>query len=488
MCGVVGGIFYKNISDKIIEEMADSIRHRGLDAKGILRFENNCGFLGHHRLSVIDLDKRANQPMSLRRKDGSKIFISFNGEIYNYKEIKKELEKLGYSFNTCSDTEVVLVSFIEWGEKMLEKFKGMFAFALWDEKEEKMYLVRDRFGVKPLYYFSNSFGLFFGSELKALYKAPEFKKNINKKVLAYYLRFGFIPEPFTIFEDVKKVAAGEIIVVSKNKNVEKKKYWLAEKSFLKITKISFEEAEKETLRLLKESFLYRMVADVEVGLFLSGGTDSSLVAALLQEEMDKPLKTFTIGFKGAEESEEKHAERVAKKLGTDHRTFYTDSASMSSLLFKMAKIFDEPFGDSSAFPLYFLSEEARKEVKVVLSGDGGDEIFFGYSKYLAVQKLFFMNFLAKGFLKAGSGMLNNQTVSKVFKSFFGKKFSNIDAKTRKLEKLLKAGKGLNEMFSASSSYLTRKEVKDLIGKEDIDVFSLSKECLSVEQQMRLWDI
>jgi asparagine synthase (glutamine-hydrolysing) len=488
MCGIVGGIFYKNISNETIEKMVCSIVHRGPDAKGILYLKDNIGFLGHRRLSIIDLSEAANQPMSVKRKDGSKISISYNGEIYNYKEIKKDLESLGYFFNTSSDTEVILHSFVEWGEGMLKRFKGMFSFALWDEREEKAYLVRDRFGVKPLYYFSSSFGCFFGSELKALYKAPGFEKDINKKVFAYYLKFGFIPEPFTIFKNIEKVAAGEIVIISKNKKIEKKNYWEAKKSFLPTKKISVNQAEKELFCLLKESFSYRMISDVEVGLFLSGGTDSSLIAALLQRETSKPLKTFTAGFEGAGESEDKYAQQVAKILRTEHKTFQFNSHDMARLLPVMADIFDEPFGDSSAFPLYLLAKEARKDVKVVLSGDGGDELFYGYNKYLAVQRLFSSNFLTRKLLKTSSGAINNQTASNLLKSFFGKRFSNIDAKIKKLEKLLKTNGGLVDMFSATSSYLTNEEIFKLIGEKEISVFTLSEKNLSIENQMRLWDI
>ena len=488
MCGIIGGVSCRNISEETIQKMLESLSHRGPDAKGIIHISNTGTFLGHHRLSVIDLSSRANQPMTIVADGGAKISISYNGEIYNYKEIRKELENIGHTFNTSSDTEVVLRSFVQWGKRMTERFRGMFSFALWDGRQNKMYLVRDRFGVKPLYYFKDSSGYFFASEMKALYKVPNLKKDINKKVLAFYLRFGFVPEPFSIIKGVEKVKPGEIITISENGNLEKERYWNPRDLFTGSKEISDDKAEEDVLKLLKESFSYRMIADVEVGIFLSGGIDSSLVTALLQEEFSRPLKTFTIGFRETRETEEKYAEQVAKILGTKHHTIYANPSSIVSLLPEIGRVFDEPFGDSSSLPFYLLSKQVSKEVKVVLSGDGGDELFYGYNKYLAIQKISSFSSLVRKVSGKGLSILGKKRVAFLYKKLSSKGISNIHTKIEKAEKLLKADGDLREMFSAAGSYLERADVIDLTGEEDISVLSPRDSALSPEEQMRLWDI
>ena len=387
MCGIVGSISSKNISEEHIRNSLSSINHRGPDSNGFKKFNNTkLGhvFLGHTRLSIIDLSKNGSQPMN---DSDSKISITYNGEIYNFDEIKKELYNKGYSFNSNTDTEVIIYAYKEWGIKCVDKFIGMFAFAIYDELKEKLFIVRDRLGIKPLYYFSNNNEFAFASELKALTELPNFEKNISIKGLSLFTQYQYIPAPFSIYDHTFKLRPGHYIEVSK-KGIIDKKYWDAKNYFNDILDFqSEEEILNELEQLIVSSVKYRMVSDVPIGSFLSGGIDSSLVSAIMQKLSSKPIETFSLGFNVRGYNEAKFAKKIANHLGTSHNELYVNPSQALDIIPNLSKFYDEPFADSSAIPTMIVSSLARKKVTVVLSGDGGDELFGGYLRYKFLSKL-----------------------------------------------------------------------------------------------------
>ncbi len=386
MCGITGFIdFNKSSSEEILKQMVKVIDHRGPDDSGaelIVTREANLGF-GQSRLSIIDLSEAGHQPMHFED-----LTIVFNGEIYNYKEIKEELITLGHIFISNSDTEVILHAMKEWGDKAVNKFIGMFSFVLFSHLENTVKIFRDRPGVKPLYY-SYKNGIFlFGSELKSLMAHPSFDKTINKSVLPQYLNLEYISAPDSIFLECKKVMPGHCVILDlSNKEIKTIKYWDVS-DYYKESKldISYEEAKSELHNLLISSFQYRMVADVPVGVFLSGGYDSTAVAAILQANSSQKLRTFTIGFEEGN-NEAPFASQTAQALGTDHTEYICTSKEAQSIVLDLPFFFDEPFGDSSAIPTTLVSQVAVKEVTVALSADGGDEIFAGYGSYFSAMQL-----------------------------------------------------------------------------------------------------
>ncbi len=381
MCGISGFFDFKlQSSPEILESMNNSLIHRGPDASGKKFFaENNCQVgLGHRRLSIIDLQETGNQPMQC-----NDIWITFNGEIYNYKEIKSELIQLNHKFVSTSDTEVILHAYAQWGIACLQKFTGMFAFALYDKNKEQAYIVRDRAGVKPLFYYWHN-GLFlFASELKAFHKHPDFKKEINKQAVAAFLQYGNVPNPYCIFEHCTKLNPGHYLqfnLQSSTFNIQT--YWNVYEAYNKPKlNISFEEAKRETEKVLQKAFQYRMVSDVPVGVFLSGGYDSACVASILQKNNTEKIKTFTIEVPHIGLNEAPFAKTVAKHLGTDHHEFCCTSKDALDLITDLPYYYDEPFADSSALPTSLVCKMAKQQVSVALSADGGDEVFAGYNRY-----------------------------------------------------------------------------------------------------------
>jgi asparagine synthase (glutamine-hydrolysing) len=385
MCGIVGFYdFNKRTDGEVLTCMRDVLTHRGPDDSGIYIDEYNHVGLGHRRLSILDLSSLGHQPMSNENKS---IWITYNGEVYNYKEIRKELIEKGYNFKSNTDTEVLIKAYEEWGMECVHKFIGMFAIAIWDRKQQKLYLLRDRVGVKPLYYFYKD-GLFlFGSELKALMRHPQFDKNIDFSALHLYLRYGYIPAPFTIFKSTYKVKPGHYLSVSDN-IVRESKYWdIVDFYTQEPINESEDEIADELEKLFIDSFKYRLVSDVPVGVFLSGGIDSSAVATLLQKVISNKLKTFTIGFNEDGFNEAKWAKKIANYLGTDHTEYYLSVKEAFSVVEKLPEIYDEPFGDNSGIPTYLVSRLARQSVTVALSADGADELFCGYNRYRSIIHL-----------------------------------------------------------------------------------------------------
>ncbi|KAF0191344.1 MAG: asparagine synthase (glutamine-hydrolysing) [Gammaproteobacteria bacterium] len=359
--------------------MTDVLWHRGPDGSGYEFYpvDNAHIGLGHRRLSIIDLSAGAAQP--LKDESGDHV-IAFNGEIYNYVEIREELKKEGFTFFTSSDTEVLLKAYIRWGVDAVHKLIGMFAFIIYDKKKEKLYLFRDRAGVKPLYY-SYKDGLFlFASELKAFHQTAAFKKEIDADALPLFFRFGYVPAPYTIFKNTYKLKPGHYLTIDLNsRDLKEEKYWdVIDYYNMPLLDISEPDAVDEMEKLLVSAFRYRMVADVPVGVFLSGGYDSTAVTALLQTDMTDRLKTFTIGFDDKRHNEANEAKAIAAYLGTDHTEYYCSEADAKEIVSTLPYYYDEPFIDTSAIPTMLVSRMARENVTVALSADGGDETFVGY--------------------------------------------------------------------------------------------------------------
>lgn len=382
MCGICGSITTNRIPEQSLETMIAAISHRGPDDQGIyidtLINGTSVGF-AQCRLSIMDLSAAGHQPMV--SNDGS-VVVSYNGEIYNFKEIRDDLKRKGYPFTSDCDTEVILYGYQEYGIDIVEKFNGMFAFALLDKRQETVYLVRDRMGVKPLYYYYDGFNLTFASELKAIMKYPEFKKEIDFGALAKYFACQYIPAPQTIFKNTYKLEPGSVLTYH-NGSVEKSQYWNLASKFKKRQLTDFGQLYYQDLieALLDDSIKRRLIADVPVGTFLSGGIDSSLITALAQKNSDKPINTFTIGFEEERYNEAEYAKAIAKHLGTNHYEEYCSINDAKKLLYEIPKVYDEPFADNSQLPTMLVSKLAKKHVTVALSGDAGDELFCGYKNY-----------------------------------------------------------------------------------------------------------
>ncbi|MDF0718783.1 asparagine synthase (glutamine-hydrolyzing) [Kaistella sp. PBT33-4] len=387
MCGFAGFIDYsKTSSRETLVKMCDVIAHRGPDS-GSYFFQEEEGFtlgLGHRRLSIIDLHATANQPMFY--KDW---VIVFNGEIYNYQEIKDDLINLGHHFDTQSDTEVILHSFEQWGTEAVNRFIGMFAYLIYDRQKKEIITVRDRPGVKPLHVYQNEQILMWASEIKSFHQHPLFKKELNPDAVKRFLQYGYIPTPNSIFLKVRKQLPGSIETFELAKRTTSTvKYWDVADAYRKpVLDIDYATAKIKTSEILKTACDYRMVADVPVGVFLSGGYDSTLVTALLQQDRADKIKTFTIGVDDRRLNEAKFAKEIASRLGTEHTEYYITEKEMFNLIDDLPFHFDEPFGDSSAVPTMLVSQVAREKVTVALSADGGDEVFGGYNRYDRLKQL-----------------------------------------------------------------------------------------------------
>src|SRR5438067_10158186 len=385
MCGIAGFVTpdeHRDARDArdVLERMCRVIVHRGPDDQGLM-IEASAA-IGMRRLSIIDLPG-GHQPMSGCDRA---ITIVFNGEIYNYRDLQRELETRGHRFKTNSDTETIVHAYEEYGKRCVDHLRGMFAFAVWNANNRELFIARDRAGEKPLYYTTTRKGTFiFGSELKSLREHPEFLAQINFEALDAYLTFGYVPAPLTIFRDVHKLPPGHTLTLKKG-GVHIDQYWDFPYKQPQGNPFTDEEECVEQLRvLLDESVRMRMVADVPLGAFLSGGIDSSTVVGLMARHSHRPVKTFSIGFHEDSYNELKYARIVAKKFATQHHEFIV-TPNICEVVDELVWHFDEPFADSSAIPTYMVSKLARDYVKVVLSGDGGDELFAGYTRYALDRK------------------------------------------------------------------------------------------------------
>jgi len=380
MCGIAGFIAQDNFPDEqdsllVLDRMCRRIAHRGPDDQGMI--VSGGVALGMRRLSIIDL-AGGHQPMS---GCGGAVTIVFNGEIYNYRDLQRDLETRGHQFKTHSDTETILHAYEEYGAACVERFRGMFAFAVWDARRRELFIARDRAGKKPLYYtITPRNTLLFGSELKSLREHPEFHAETSLEALDAYLTFGYVPDPLTIFRDVHKLPPGHHLTFNAGR-ARVEQYWDFPYNETQAEPARSEEDCLEELReLLDEAVRVRLVSDVPLGAFLSGGVDSSTVVGLMARHMDQPVKTFSIGFHEDSYNELKYARVAAKHFGTDHHEFVV-TPDVCNIVDELVWHFDEPFADSSAIPTYMVSKLAREHVKVVLSGDGGDEVFGGYTRY-----------------------------------------------------------------------------------------------------------
>lgn len=381
MCGIYGYVSSRGgIQPEILRRMGDTLRHRGPDDEGewIRHSEELAVALGHKRLSIIDLTSAAKQPIS--DEDG-KIWLTYNGEIYNFRELRSELAAKGHTFKSTSDGEIIVHLYEEMGAACLERLKGMFAFALWDETQQSLFLARDRIGKKPLHYAIYDGGIAFASEIKALLKHPQVVKEIDLSALNKYLTFEYVPAPATIFKSIKKLEPGHYLSYQNGKS-EIKKYWDIPLADYPIGFKTEDEYAEELRDILERAVRSRLVADVPVGVFLSGGIDSGVIAALAAKA-DRKIECFSIGFDEPSFDESSHAKSIAKALGLNHRLKIFNTREMLDNLDELPNFLDEPLADASILPFYLLSKVASERLKVALSGDGGDELFAGYPTYQA---------------------------------------------------------------------------------------------------------
>ena len=395
MCGIAGMVDWQAATPadtlrSIGEAMIETVRHRGPDAGDVWVEPEGGVALGQRRLAIIDLSPGGAQPMHSADR---RYVITFNGEIYNYRDIRRELRAAGRSMRSDSDTEVLLEACALWGvEAAIERTIGMFAFALWDRKTRSLVLARDRLGIKPLYYATSPARVLFASQLKAFRASPGWKPTIDQDAVVGYLRHAYIAQPRTIYRQAEKLAPGHIVTLRGGATSKPKCFWdlrsiAAAGQRRNDPAPDANEAVERLDSLLRDSVSLRMIADVPLGAFLSGGIDSSTVVALMQAQSARPVKTFSIGFHESGYDEAQCAKRVAAHLGTDHTEFYVEPRHALDVIPKLPDWFDEPFADSSQIPTYLVSELTRKHVTVALSGDGGDELFAGYNRYVWAERL-----------------------------------------------------------------------------------------------------
>jgi asparagine synthase (glutamine-hydrolysing) len=477
MCGIVG--FNAKESDTL-NSMLNSIAHRGPDDSGV--FENDFISLGHVRLSILDLSTHGHQPMIYEN-----LVMVYNGEVYNFKDIRDELKAFGYDFFSDTDSEVILKAYHKWGIKAVDKFIGMFAIAFYDRELHTLTLIRDRVGVKPLYYYFDGEDFIFASELKPI---MEYKKDlsINQDALYEFFQFGYISSNLSIFNNCHKLQAGHYLTCNlKSLHVSIKEYYSI-LPFFKLPKFqkSEEELVDELEKLLIDAFTLTMVSDVPVGVFLSGGIDSSVVAAILQKHHGN-IHTFTIGFNEARYNEATYAKEVAKYIGTTHTEKFLDADEARTILEKFVDIYDEPFGDSSGIPTALVSQVAKDAgVKVVLSADGGDEIFCGYERYWYTyaigKKIFLLPKFARKILSKMMDFIGVENASKLFK------VRNFAHKYNQFSQMLKA-ENWQEMYEYLIHNSKNSEIDKLIShlkKVDEKSFKVG-ERENPMQGMMLWD-
>jgi asparagine synthase (glutamine-hydrolysing) len=404
MCGIAGlwdGVGGITVDQRMqaIRRMTRALAHRGPDDEGYVDEVDSGLSLGHRRLSIVDLSPLGHQPMV---SGSGRYVIAFNGEVFNHRSLRSELEPAGYRFKGTSDTEVMLAAIEQWGlASAISRFIGMFAFALWDRRRHVLTIARDRLGIKPLYYGWIGRRFAFASELKALRIAPGFDSGINRSALALQLKYGYIPAPYSIYENLHKLSPGTLLSI----DLEAAKtpleqsaltrravtYWsardVAERGAAERLQISAAEAGEQLEDLLQNAIALRMEADVPLGAFLSGGVDSSTVVALMQKQSSRPVKTFSIGFPDFGFDEAPHASAVAQHLGTEHSELYVSAAEALQVVPRLPQLYDEPFSDASQIPTFLVSKLARQHVTVCLSGDGGDELFAGYDRYFWALRL-----------------------------------------------------------------------------------------------------
>ncbi len=397
MCGIVGFLCSTpETADeelrRLVSAMAATLRHRGPDGRGVWTDARAGVALGHTRLAILDLSPAGNQPM---QSSCGRYVLVYNGEVYNHRELRKELEGRGRRFRGRSDTETLLEAIAEWGlEPTLRRCVGMFAFALWDRHRQELTLVRDRLGIKPLYYGWCGGTFFFASELKALRVHPDFTAELDREAVSLLLRHNYVPAPWSIYRGIAKLRPGTVVTVRPDRRgvlPQPQAYWSLEEVARAGREQPFRGSEEEAVErleeLLGEAVRARLISDVPLGAFLSGGIDSSAVVALMQKASDRPVRTFSIGFHEKRYNEAPFAKSVARHLGTDHVEYYVTPREALDVIPRLPTLYDEPFADSSQVPTFLVSQVARQSVTVCLSGDGGDELFGGYTRYAAAARV-----------------------------------------------------------------------------------------------------
>lgn len=384
MCGICGYLTKREYNEQMLKDMNDTMRHRGPDDSGIYQSQLQTGYylgFAHRRLSILDLSVLGHQPMFNEDKS---VCIVYNGEVYNFQDLRETLMAKGYGFVSNCDTEVLLAAYDAYGISFLTRLNGMFAMAVYDSRKDTVILARDRIGKKPLYYYNDSYGnLIFASELKPILKHPDFHKEIRTDIISRYLCHKYINAPDTIFVNTHKVMPGGY-VIWQNGKLEKKLYWDIVEQYQAYSAKpinDYQEAKRQLSSLLQDSVQKRLIADVTTGTFLSGGIDSTLITALAQRAMRHPVRTFTIGFETKKENEAVYAREVAKYLGTNHTELYLTEKDLFEAIENLPHYYDEPFADSSQIPSMLVSKLAKQDATVILSGDGGDEFFCGYTMY-----------------------------------------------------------------------------------------------------------
>lgn len=456
MCGITGYIKKgEQLSASVIQEMTTIMHHRGPDSFGVELFlsqELQIAF-GHKRLSILDVSADGHQPMQFGEN-----WIVYNGEVYNFQQIKTELKELGHSFVSNSDTEVILHAFEQWGVKAVDKFIGMFAFAICQPSQQKVLLFRDRLGVKPLHYYYNGDDFIFGSELKSFHQHPNFKKEIDQSSLAQFFKYSYIQAPNSIFKNVKKLLPGHYLEFDLTTfSCQEIQYWNPIEFYEKPKlDISYKEAKEKLKTLLEDAFMLRMVSDVPVGVFLSGGYDSSTVAAVIQDKLDTKLKTFTIGFEEKRYDESPYAEQVANHIGTEHFAYLCTDKEAMDIIPQLPFYYDEPFGDYSAIPSIYLSRKTKEHVTVSLSADGGDEIFFGYNSHAKTHRYY------QRLKKLGIFSLGLNAFTKLFKTNEYKQ--NLYAQS------LYQGNVIEELFHLNS-YRYKNQFVQKLFRENVDFYT-----------------
>ncbi len=399
MCGLAGFLEFAparphDDSVRLVEQMTDRLTHRGPDDYGHWVNESGTVAMGHRRLSILDTSQHGHQPMT---SPCGRFVLAYNGEVYNHRALRGELKQSGATFRGQSDTETIVTAFSEWGiAGTIERCIGMFAMAVWDTREQSLTLIRDRLGIKPLYYGLSNGSFLFGSELKALQIHPAFEAELNRGAISRFLQHSYVPTPHTVYSSFRKLPAGSSLTISASKKLTTNSelppvgvWWdarsVAQQALANPVSDSRETMVERLDELLTEAVQHRMLSDVPLGAFLSGGIDSSLVCALMQKQSDRPVQTFTIGFEEAGYNEADHAKKIAEHLGTDHTEYYVTPNEARDVIPLLPQMYDEPFADSSQIPTFLVSQLARQHVTVALSGDGGDELFGGYNRYFHIR-------------------------------------------------------------------------------------------------------
>ncbi|MHB9128982.1 MAG: asparagine synthase (glutamine-hydrolyzing), partial [Candidatus Humimicrobiaceae bacterium] len=423
MCGIVGIVGCENkerINESLLVKMRDIMIHRGPDDFGLWISESGRTGFAHRRLSIIDMSKSASQPMT--NEDGS-LLIVFNGEIYNYLEIRKVLESKGHKFRTDhSDTEVIIHSYEEWGPGCLHKFRGMFAFAIWDENKKELFIARDRIGVKPLYYTKNSGRFIFASEIKSILVDPNIKRDVNLKGFYHFLSFLTVPAPETMFKDIYKLPAGCYLKLSENGKITVTKYWDVFDYTKQLTEVSEEEIADMILNELRISVQYRKISDVPVGVFLSGGVDSSTNLALFSEGSKEKVRAFSIGYEGENktyENEFKYSRLMASILNAEYHEKILNIDDFTNFLKTLIFHQDEPIADPVCFPVYAVSKLARDNGVIVCQvGEGSDELFMGYPSWKTMLDLYNLNSRYNANFLKKTGLFSLKLLGKSEKSYY----------------------------------------------------------------------